>query len=61
MDRQAADYMLKCWEGFTRFLDDGRICRTNNTTERALRGIAMGGCSRLFSAVPLSVRWVLVV
>jgi transposase len=36
--------MLKRWEGFTRFLDDGRICLTNNAAERALRGIAKG-CS----------------
>ena len=35
------DYMLKRWEAFTRFLDDGRICLTNNAAERALRGIAM--------------------
>ncbi|PYE88080.1 transposase IS66 family protein [Phyllobacterium leguminum] len=27
-------------EAFTRFLDDGRICLTNNAAERALRGIA---------------------
>ena len=26
----AMDYMLKRWAGFTRFLDDGRICLTNN-------------------------------
>lgn len=25
---QAIDYMLKRWAGFTRFLDDGRICLT---------------------------------
>ena len=34
--------MLKRWEGFARFLDDGRICLTNNAAERALRGIALG-------------------
>lgn len=28
------------WTGFTRFLDDGRICLTNNCAERALRGVA---------------------
>ena len=28
--------------GFTRFLDDGRICLTNNAAERCLRGIALG-------------------
>lgn len=34
---QAIDYMLKRWEGFTRFLADGRIRLTNNAAERALR------------------------
>jgi transposase len=34
----AIDYMLKRWTSFTRFLDDGRICLTNNAAERALRG-----------------------
>jgi transposase len=37
---KAIDYMLKRWAAFTRFLDDGRICLTNNAAERALRGIA---------------------
>ena len=37
---KAMDYMLKRWDGFARFLDDGRICLTNNAAERALRGIA---------------------
>jgi transposase len=36
----AMDYMLKRWDAFTAFLGDGRICLTNNTAERALRGIA---------------------
>ena len=36
------DYGLKRWATFTRFLDDGRICMTNNAAERALRGIAVG-------------------
>jgi transposase len=36
------DYMLKRWKSFTRFLEDGRICLTNNAAERALRGIALG-------------------
>ena len=38
---RAMDYLLKRWPAFTRFLDDGRICITNNAAERALRGIAM--------------------
>ena len=41
--------MLKRWEGFTRFLDDGRICLTNNAAERALCGIALGRKSWLFA------------
>ena len=39
---KAMDYMLRRWELFARFLDDGRICLTNNAAERALRGIALG-------------------
>ena len=39
---KAMDYMLKRWPSFTAFLDDGRICLTNNAAERALRGIAVG-------------------
>ncbi|WFR97733.1 IS66 family transposase [Rhizobium tumorigenes] len=37
------------WEAFTRFLDDGRLCLTNNAAERALRGIALGRKSWLFA------------
>jgi len=40
--------MLKRWPAFTRFLDDGRICLSNNAAERALRGIALGRKSWLF-------------
>ena len=36
-------------DGFSRFLDDGRICLTNNAAERALRGIALGRKSWLFA------------
>ena len=39
---KAMDYMLKRIDAFTRFLDDGRICLTNNAAERSLRGIAIG-------------------
>ncbi len=46
---KAMDYMLKRWPSFTRFLDDGRICLTNNAAERALRGIALGRKSWLFA------------
>ncbi len=43
------DYMLKRWAAFARFLDDGRICLTNNAAERALRGIALGRKAWLFA------------
>jgi transposase len=46
---KAMDYMLKRWDVFTRFLDDGRICLTNNAAERALRGIALGRKAWLFA------------
>src|SRR6059058_155668 len=45
---KAMDYMLKRWTVFTRFLDDGRICLSNNAAERGLRGIALGRKSWLF-------------
>ena len=45
----AMDYLLKRWPAFTRFLDDGRICLSNNAAERALRGIALGRKSWLFA------------
>jgi hypothetical protein len=34
---------------FTRFLEDGRICLSNNAAERALRGIAIGRKAWLFA------------
>lgn len=43
------DYMLRRWDRFTRFIDDGRICLTNNAAERALRGFALGRKSWLFA------------
>jgi transposase len=46
---KAMDYLLKRWAAFTRFLDDGRICLSNNAAERALRGIALGRKSWLFA------------
>ena len=46
---KAIDYMLKRWPAFIRFLDDGRICLSNNAAERALRGIALGRRAWLFA------------
>ena len=45
---KACFYMLKRWAAFTRFLDDGRICLTNNAAERALRCIPLGRKAWLF-------------
>ena len=39
---KAMDYRLKRSGAFTRFLDDGRTCLTNNAAERALRCVAVG-------------------
>jgi transposase len=46
---KAMDYMLKRWPVFTRFLEDGRVCLTNNAAERALRGIALERKAWLFA------------
>jgi transposase len=46
---KAFDYMLKRWPAFTHFLDDGRVCLSNNAAERGLRGIALGRKSWLFA------------
>jgi len=46
---KAMDYMLTRWARFTTFLEDGRICLTNNAAERSLRGIALGRKSWLFA------------
>jgi hypothetical protein len=41
--------MLTRWPAFVGFLEDGRICLTNNAAERALRGLALGRKSWLFA------------
>ena len=45
---KAIDYILKRQDAFTLFLDEGRVCLSNNAAERALRGIALGRKSWLF-------------
>jgi hypothetical protein len=45
---KAIQYMLKRWPAFTLFLDDGRVCMSNNAAERSLRGVALGRKSWLF-------------
>ena len=49
---QAMDYMIRekgRWDAFARFIDDGRVCLTNNAAERALRGVALGRKAWLFA------------
>jgi transposase len=46
---QPIDYMLNRWDRFARFIEDGRVCLTNNAAERALRGFALGRKSWLFA------------
>jgi hypothetical protein len=45
---KAINYMLKRWAAFTLFLNDGRVCLSNNAAERGLRCIALGRKSWLF-------------
>lgn len=52
---KAINYMFEedgRWDAFTCFLDDGRICLTNNAAERALRGVALGRKAWLFAGSP---------
>jgi len=48
---RAIGYMFRKarWEAFTRFLEDGQVCLTNNAAKRALRGVALGRKSWLFA------------
>ena len=45
---KAIHYLTARWSSFSRFLDDGRVCLSNNAAERALRGIALGRKAWLF-------------
>jgi transposase len=39
---KAINYCLNRWDAFIRFLDDGRLCMSNNAAERELRAVAVG-------------------
>ena len=39
---KAIAYSLNAWEALVRFLDDGRLCMSNNAAERAMRPLATG-------------------
>jgi transposase len=45
---KAINYIFKRRAAFTLFLEDGRVCLSNNAAERGLRGIALGRKSWLF-------------
>jgi transposase len=45
---KAFNYILKRWASFILFLDNGRVCLSNNAAERGLGGIALGRKSWLF-------------
>lgn len=45
---KACQYMLRRWPAFTRFLDDGRICLSNNAAERSLHCVPLGRKAWLF-------------
>jgi hypothetical protein len=39
---KAINYCLSRLDAFSRFLDDGRLCTSNNAAERELRAVAVG-------------------
>ncbi|WP_456721458.1 MULTISPECIES: IS66 family transposase [unclassified Bradyrhizobium] len=39
---KAINYCLSRWSAFSRFLDDGGLCMSNNAAERELRAVAIG-------------------
>jgi transposase len=39
---RAIDYSLKRWDALIRFLNDGRLCMSNNAAEREPRAVALG-------------------
>ncbi|MDP8921236.1 MAG: IS66 family transposase [Pseudomonadota bacterium] len=43
------DYLLRRWDRFAGFVEDGRMCLTNNAAERALRGFVLGRKAWLFA------------
>ena len=49
---KAMDYMLRRWNGFARFLDDGRICLTNNAANANNRIMPRSGPNPLIQLTP---------
>ena len=46
---KAIAYSLNRWDALTRFLDDGRMCMTNNAAEREIRAVAVGRANWTFA------------
>ncbi len=46
---KAINYSVSRWPAFTRFLNDGRICLSNNAAERVVRGVAIGRVNWTFA------------
>lgn len=46
---QAITYCLTRWAVLTRFLNDGRICMSNNAAEREIRAVALGRKNWIFA------------
>ena len=51
-DHKAMNYMFKRWGSFTRFLDDGRVCLSNNAAEKRRCAASHWAESRGYSADP---------
>jgi transposase len=53
---KAIRYSLNCWTALTRFLDDGRLCMSNNAAERGVRPVAVGRLCMSNNAAERGVR-----
>ena len=42
-------YVLKNWEGFIRYLEDGRLCIDNNHTEREIKPFVIARKNFMFA------------
>jgi len=49
---KAIAYSLTRWVALTRFLDDGRLCMSNNAAEREIRPLVMGRHNWTFAGSP---------
>ena len=54
---KAINYSLNHWTAFTRFLDDGCVCLSNNASERALHGVAVGRRNWTRQSVSPQTQW----